>query len=101
MGCSANDADGDAIADEEEGRVASRDSDRDGRPDYLDPDSDGDTIGAARRQALPMPARHPGTAMGMDCRTTATSTATRMDFRTGKNGKAARIQPGTIPTATA
>jgi hypothetical protein len=38
------DADGDGISDLEEGASELRDSDRDGVPDYLDPDSDGDGI---------------------------------------------------------
>lgn len=38
------DADGDGISDDAEGASAAVDSDRDGAPDYLDPDSDGDTL---------------------------------------------------------
>ncbi|MBW2736415.1 MAG: hypothetical protein JRH20_28845, partial [Deltaproteobacteria bacterium] len=38
------DADDDTISDAQEGRQESRDSDRDGMPDYLDLDSDGDGI---------------------------------------------------------
>lgn len=39
-----NDADGDYISDEDEGRAQNIDSDGDGTPDYLDTDSDNDTI---------------------------------------------------------
>src|SRR5262245_42758721 len=39
------DADGDRITDSDEGRAAAFDSDRDGRPDYLDDDSDGYGLG--------------------------------------------------------
>lgn len=40
----ADDADGDTISDEDEGKAALTDSDGDGTPDYLDTDSDGDGI---------------------------------------------------------
>ncbi|MBX3155419.1 MAG: hypothetical protein KF773_05435 [Deltaproteobacteria bacterium] len=39
-----NDADGDGISDEDEGRAANVDTDGDGIPDYLDEDSDNDGI---------------------------------------------------------
>ncbi|MBQ9244290.1 MAG: hypothetical protein IJ165_13915 [Proteobacteria bacterium] len=42
--CKAPDADRDGISDADEGRSENRDTDGDGEPDYLDDDSDGDTI---------------------------------------------------------
>jgi hypothetical protein len=41
------DADGDTISDADEGRAENRDTDADGIPDYLDPDSDDDGISDA------------------------------------------------------
>ena len=40
----SDDADGDTIPDLVEGRCASVDTDSDGSPDYIDPDSDNDTV---------------------------------------------------------
>jgi hypothetical protein len=40
----SSDEDGDTISDLDEGRLGAVDTDRDGTPDYLDEDSDGDTI---------------------------------------------------------
>ncbi len=43
-GCTRRDEDGDTIADDDEGRAAAIDTDRDTIPDFRDPDSDDDTI---------------------------------------------------------
>ena len=43
----SEDLDGDTISNDDEGRLTGRDTDRDGVPDYLDVDADGDSIGDA------------------------------------------------------